>query len=229
MDPTTPYEREWDAYSHGWSPELTGRSGEEVHLGDEWGSGHVARYEHWVRPHLGEAPVVLEIGPGGGRLSALLLRDCRELVAIDVSAAMLGRLRERFPDEPRLRPVKGNGMDLAPVASSSVDCVVSYDVFVHLEPEDIYAYLIEIRRVLRPGGRAVLHFANVVSDPGFERFLQTYQEGRGGRRHAAKFSCMTLEIMERFAASLELRVLVSDAGRFHPRDALVVLEAPAAA
>ncbi len=227
MQPKTPYELEWDAYSQRWDPGSIETPRERVYLGDEWGSGHMRRYTLFIRPYLDHDSTVLEIGPGGGRLTELLLRDCAQVVGLDVSASMLARLRERFGELPGLRLVKGNGMDLSPVEDGSVDCVVSYDVFVHLEPEDIYAYLIEMRRVLRAGGTGIVHFANVLSGPGFERFRQTYAEGRGGRRHAAKFSCMTLEIMTHFVESLGLRVLLADAERFHPRDALVVFEAPA--
>jgi ubiquinone/menaquinone biosynthesis C-methylase UbiE len=228
MDTKTAYEAEWDEYSRSWDPETVDSAGDCVYLGDEWGSGHLERYALYVKPYLPPEATVLEIGPGGGRLTELLLKDCRELIALEVSSEMLSRLLRRFHKEPKLRPVKGTGLDLVPLPDRSIDCVVSYDVFVHLEPEDIYAYLIDIRRVLREGGRGILHFSNVLSDAGFERFRETFRLGQGGRRHVSKFSCMSLAVMEKFVRSLGFDILYGDDRKFHQRDALIVFEMPAA-
>jgi cyclopropane fatty-acyl-phospholipid synthase-like methyltransferase len=41
-----------------------------------------------------------------------------------------------------------------------VDFVFSYGTFVHIDPEGIHAYLMEIARVLKPGGKVVIQYAN---------------------------------------------------------------------
>jgi cyclopropane fatty-acyl-phospholipid synthase-like methyltransferase len=67
------------------------------------------------------------------------------------------------------------------IAEASVDLVFTFDVFVHLEPEGIGAYLHEIERVLRPGGTAVVHYGDVRKDiaahnPGFSRMTRAKME-----------------------------------------------------
>jgi ubiquinone/menaquinone biosynthesis C-methylase UbiE len=224
MGEETAYESEWDAYSDGWE-RVAAKSRHDCRaLGDEWGTAHLERYPNFVRPHIQPTDTVLEIGCGGGRLTELLIDDCSELICIDVSIKMLERMQRRFQGRTNLKLVKGNGMDLGPIPDRSVDCVVSYDVFVHIEPEDIYAYLIESRRVLRPGGRGIIHFSNILSGLGFKRFQETFAQFRGGQRHAGKFSCMTTHIMEKMLDSLNMRIRFLDDHQFHLRDALVVFE-----
>lgn len=224
MGEKTAYESEWDGYSDGWERIAAESPRDCKALGDEWGVAHRERYPNFVRPYIQPSDTVLEIGCGGGRLTELLIEDCRELICIDVSTRMLERMQQRFRGRPNLQLVKGNGMDLGPIPDRSVDCVVSYDVFVHIEPEDIYAYLIESRRVLRPQGRGIIHFSNILSDLGFKRFQDTFAQFRGGQRHAGKFSCMTTQIMERILESLGLRIRLLDDHQFHLRDALAVFE-----
>jgi cyclopropane fatty-acyl-phospholipid synthase-like methyltransferase len=54
-----------------------------------------------------------------------------------------------------------DGASLSAVASSSVDAVWSFDVFVHIATREIRSYVAEIGRVLRPGGVAVIHHAGL--------------------------------------------------------------------
>ncbi|MBS1854219.1 MAG: ribosomal RNA small subunit methyltransferase A [Acidobacteria bacterium] len=48
---------------------------------------------------------ILEIGPGQGALTAKLLNHAGRVIAVEVDAAMVAHLRERFPGEPRLEVV----------------------------------------------------------------------------------------------------------------------------
>ena len=67
--------------------------------------------------------------------------------------------RKRFATAQNLEFYVNDGRTLSDIASSSVDGVWSFDVFVHVAPPDIDSYLAEISRVLRPGGRGVVHHA----------------------------------------------------------------------
>jgi SAM-dependent methyltransferase len=121
-------------------------------------------------PFLGQCDVLLEIGAGGGRFTEVLLPRCRRLIAVDTSPAMLALLAERFPGDGRLecRLVDGQGLGL--IGNECVDAAFSYGVFVHLQHWDIYRYLTELRRVLRPGGKALIQHSNVFSDLGWAKF-----------------------------------------------------------
>jgi hypothetical protein len=69
-----------------------------------------------------------------------------------------------------------NGVDFTGVEPDSVDFVFSYDVQLHLQPQNVYSYLLDARRVLRDGGVFMLHQINLDSDGGRTHFLAQYYE-----------------------------------------------------
>jgi ubiquinone/menaquinone biosynthesis C-methylase UbiE len=101
----------------------------------------------------------LEIGCGPGRLMRPMSRHFSEIHGVDVSDEMIALAREKLRDVPNAYPYATNGASLERSGSESVDFVYSYAVFQHIpSPEVIFEYLCEIRRVLKPGGLARLHF-----------------------------------------------------------------------
>ena len=105
------------------------------------------------------APDVLEIGPGPGGLAVELARRHAgmRLTGLDIDPAMVERAaararRERLDD--RLTFVTGDVAAL-PFPDASFDLVTS-SFSVHHWPDAVAGFA-EIRRVLRPGGRAVAY------------------------------------------------------------------------
>lgn len=101
---------------------------------------------------------VLDFGCGGGRyLEALSTRIPKEnLVGVDVEAAQLDRARGMGFRALQLDPNRGE----LPFESASFDAVFSSNVVEHI-PRPIYlAYLREIARVLKPGGRFLVGTPN---------------------------------------------------------------------
>jgi SAM-dependent methyltransferase len=100
---------------------------------------------------------VLELGCGAGDLSVQLLRRGARLTAIDVSPAMIELARRRAPEARfLLAPAEQTGLP-----DESFELVVGKWVLHHV---DVAAAATEIRRVLRPGGRAVF-FENQDRNP----------------------------------------------------------------
>jgi ubiquinone/menaquinone biosynthesis C-methylase UbiE len=96
---------------------------------------------------------VLDVGCGTGLLLARVLAEQpRAVVAgADLSAAMLARARERLPERV---PLLCADVAALPFASGRFDLVLSSSsMHFWAEPQ---AALAELRRVLRPGGRAVI-------------------------------------------------------------------------
>ncbi len=230
--PATPVIQEWEWYAR----DFQSSSGESSRLlGVEWNDptaigidvpgDQVVRHlnERVFRPYLGHTSALLEIGSGGGRFSAVLLEDTDRLIATDTSPTMLRILRKRFAGEKRIEYVQLSGSGLEGVPDRSVDAVFSYDVFVHLSPWEVFSYLLEIRRVLRRGGRAILHHANTFSDLGWRRFLRDVDRSRKRERPDARFSLMTPEVMSELArrSGMQVRGTVTDVVR---RDCIVLLE-----
>lgn len=190
-------------------------------MGDEWNEtevigidvapDRVVAYldEHFFGPFLGQSGTLLEVGPGGGRFTEMLLPRCEKLIAADTSPAMLQRIRHRFRD---FECMLLDGQGLASVPPESVDAVFSYDVFVHLPQWDIFNYLTEFARVLRPGGKAIIHHGNVLSELGWANFLSEIPYTVNRHKHYGSFSVMTPELMGNFVrrAGLVLHSLRTD-------------------
>jgi SAM-dependent methyltransferase len=100
---------------------------------------------------------VLELGCGGGGLSLQLLRRGAQLTALDLSPRMVELARRRAPEARFLvAPAEDTGLP-----EESFDRVVGKWVLHHV---DVGAAAAEVRRLLRPGGRAVF-FENQDRNP----------------------------------------------------------------
>jgi SAM-dependent methyltransferase len=104
---------------------------------------------------------VLDVGCGVGRMTRALARRSREAIGLDVSGEMLARAQEHNADVANVSWVKGDGRSLAPVPDASVDLIMSFVVFQHIpDPEVTLAYVRDMGRVLKPGGRAAFQVSN---------------------------------------------------------------------
>ncbi len=115
----------------------------------------VDRLPRLLAASLPTGPLALaDLGCGDGPLFAALVGDgliapSRPVYAVDLEADRLAHVSDRFP---WIRTVIASADAVADIADSSLDAVISTMVMEHVPDEG--AYLAEIRRVLRPGGRA---------------------------------------------------------------------------
>ena len=93
-------------------------------------------------------PKILDVGCGTGA-NLLMLSKYGDAEGVDISEDALAFCRERGLDKVRL----GAGEKL-PYEDGTFDLVTAFDVVEHMD--DDLAGLREMRRVLRPGGRALL-------------------------------------------------------------------------
>ncbi|MDI9638161.1 class I SAM-dependent methyltransferase [Geitlerinema splendidum] len=144
------YEDAWDKYAKSWQNIHPGQN----YIGDEWigqqagAANSLAEYEalienHLIAPYIASEDTVLEIGIGGGKTAALLLKHCQKLVCADISAEMLQATQQRLGEE-RVSYVKLDGLTLNGIPPGSMDVCFCYDTMVHIEPRDIYNYLVQI-------------------------------------------------------------------------------------
>jgi SAM-dependent methyltransferase len=136
----------WDAGGEEWTPSAA------------WKRSVI---DTFLLPNVAPTDVVVEIGPGAGRWTEALVHRARALEGIDISAACVEQCAQRFADHCNARFSIGSGRDLCGLADNTADSLWSFDVFVHVNLDDLAAYAREFSRVLRPGGRGVVHHGGV--------------------------------------------------------------------
>lgn len=133
-----------------------GAHGYEVYArGMEASAPDKAKLLPWVRPG-----TIADLGCGTGTVLELLARAYPEsrLVAIDMSAEMLGRCRARFPG---LTVISGD-ISERQLEPESVDtivlCSIMHEVFSYkgYDYEPVRATLVQAQRALKPGGRVIV-------------------------------------------------------------------------
>ena len=110
----------------------------------------------------GKRPTIVDIGCGTGELVVAISRKLREarIVGIDSSPSMLLFASRHETTDGRLRFVVGDGARM-PFADGSIDLIVSTLSLHHLA--DPVAVMVEIDRVLRPGGCALIYDLGLVT------------------------------------------------------------------
>lgn len=99
---------------------------------------------------------LLEIGCGEGRGIEVLLPHISSYTALDKIEAVIEQLGKKFPSE---KFICANIPPLLAIDDNSFDTIVSFQVIEHIE--DDHLFLKEIRRVLKPGGTAILSTPNI--------------------------------------------------------------------
>lgn len=119
---------------------------------------------------LGKHDSVLDIGCGVARVGKELAGIVGRWVGVDVSENMLQIARHRLGGFENVTLLPVSGANLAPVPDQSVDKAYCHAVFIHMDKEDFYSYLLEIRRVLRPEGLFYFDVWNICHDAGWLRW-----------------------------------------------------------
>jgi SAM-dependent methyltransferase len=109
-----------------------------------------------VKENLGNLKdkIVLEIGCGTGRITEFISKNCKKVIAVDISEEMINEGQERLKNLTNIDFVAGNGLNY-PIEDNSVDFVFSYIVFQHMPNKKVVEEnLKNAKRVLKEGGIA---------------------------------------------------------------------------
>jgi SAM-dependent methyltransferase len=188
--------------THDWT-----QGGEEWTRDIEWKAGLI---RECLEPNIPPGSTVVEIGPGAGRWTAVLQRRAAKMHVIDVSERALSLCQDRFAFTGNIEYLLGDGRTI-PLPGSSIDAVWSYDVFVHINPLDARSYFAEVARILKPGGRAVVHH------PGFPGFAS---------RRARWRSDLTAGMVDTFIRECGLHLVSQTTAYVNEGDVLSVIEKP---
>ena len=126
------------------------------------GLGGVIAIEHWHRYLYCEPGCrgldVLDIASGDGYGSAYLATTAKSVVGVDVDPMAVEHSKDAYRAS-NLNYLQGSATAI-PAEDASFDVVVSMETLEHLEEHE--AFLLEIRRVLRPGGILYMSTPNIV-------------------------------------------------------------------
>jgi ubiquinone/menaquinone biosynthesis C-methylase UbiE len=178
-------------------------------LGEEWFTKEETEqiFSAFCLPYLSPDRDVLEIGCGGGKYSIKAAPRCKKLFCFDVSEEMLRRTREVAKGIGNIQYVKGNGLDLSHFGDRMFDFVFSFDVFVHIDLEDMYCYFREVKRVLKDGGCFAVHVADLMSEIGWRQFVKEVDQNRGNQKLFCRLRYLSFEIVKRLATELEYKIV----------------------
>jgi len=102
-----------------------------------------------------EQGTAVDLGCGAGRLLGLLARRAGRVIGVDASPDLLAAAAGRGL-APSVRLVRGDLREV-PLASGCADFLLTCQSLIHVvEDDDLELVAVEVRRLLRPGGRAVL-------------------------------------------------------------------------
>ncbi|HEV2250515.1 MAG TPA: class I SAM-dependent methyltransferase [Candidatus Limnocylindria bacterium] len=175
-----------------------------------WRRRAIARAD--IRP----GATVLDVGAGTGDLSFAAAARGARVTAVDLSAGMLAVLARRAAgaQASRIVPLVGSAERL-PFPDASVDRIVTG--FTVRNVGDLARAFGEFRRVLRPGGRAVVLELSHPPNPAFGRLYSFYLERvlpaaaalLGGDRDAYRYLPRSLR---RFPDADRLAAMLGEAG-----------------
>jgi 2-polyprenyl-3-methyl-5-hydroxy-6-metoxy-1,4-benzoquinol methylase len=150
-----------------------------------------------------------DLGCGDGPLFATLSREgliesSRPVYAVDLEAARLARVSNRFP---WIHTLVASADAVPDIPATSLDAVISTMVMEHVPDEN--AYLAEIRRMLRPGGRA--YVTTVFKKPWAWYFRKRNGESVLDTSHLREYT--DLDQVRGLVGSAGLRILALERNR----------------
>lgn len=175
----------WDGIFQDWVRRGRKEGVDPNDIGDrEWNDprDHIRRY---YLPHIRPDSVVLELGPGSGRITRHLIGLCGEMILVDYSAAACEWLEQYLQGRGRFRVVHIREPQFPEVLASSVDVALAFGVFEHIGLDDMRWFLEEFHRVIKRGGKLIFNFDNLMTDEGLAWHKQL--RGRPGDRHIFRF------------------------------------------
>jgi ubiquinone/menaquinone biosynthesis C-methylase UbiE len=124
-----------------------------------------------LSPYFDASSTVLDLGCGSGRVARYIAPFCATLWAVDASTRMLEFAKDRLGAFHNVRYAKCDDVTIPDVPTGSVDLAYSLLVLQHLEREDAFLLLRELRRVTKPTGVVVVTFPNLLSDTYLQAFV----------------------------------------------------------
>jgi SAM-dependent methyltransferase len=136
---------------------VKGKRGGKWSLEEFFAKGEV--YLSYINEHITNIPRdsnVLDIGCGGGRISRALAKRFARVTGVDVSPTMIDLAKEICADVHNADFKLGDGVNF-PIPENSIDLVVSFQVFQHVDSPALHLMFKSCYKALRADGVAIIH------------------------------------------------------------------------
>lgn len=166
-----------------------------------------------------EDALVLDIGCGNAVMLPFILKKGAYYRGVDISEKLIGIARERYA-----RDIKDGKADFSvgeatelPFRDEEFDTVISFAVLHHIPSPELWKkFFSEMRRVLRPHGKAMLTVWNLLNDWAEERFetgaqLEKAEDGNVMVPWRGTPGCLINRFVHQFSKG-ELIALAEEAG-----------------
>lgn len=153
---------------------------------------------------IGAQDDVLELGCGIGRIGRELAPQCRHWTGVDISENMIhhAETRMRGLENVCFHRLERSSLDM--LDDNSIDKAYSIAVFCHMDKEDLYLYMQELHRVVRPGGTLFVETWNLAHPVGWRRWayepLVWSRADQGQRKDVARNQFCTAEEFELYVS-----------------------------
>lgn len=149
---------------------------------------------------------VLEIGCGLARVGRELAPHVGEWHGADISAGMLARARERLAGLSNVHLHELQEVSLRQFGDATFDFVYATTVFMHLDKEDLYQYVLEAYRILKPGGRAFFDTWNLLHPDTFRMWEESQRHNVGASKVRGRIQFSTAPEVRQYLESAGFRV-----------------------
>lgn len=124
---------------------------------------------------------IVELACGHGRHVPQYMQKAEQIVLVDIVDKNIEFCKKRFQHKKHIVYYTNNGYDLEKLETAAYTALFTYDAMVHFEMIDVFSYLKETRRILKPGGRALFHHSNNTED-----YRIDFSTGKSGRNYMSK-------------------------------------------
>lgn len=146
-----------------------------------------------ILKYIKKGSIILEIGPGAGRWTEILLKLAKRLIIADISKKCLSFCKVRFKKYKNIEyQLIKDKLDF--IDNECIDYIWAYDVFVHINPTNIERYIEEFQRILKSGGCALIHHSGTYSSEKIQKeAFRSYMTGKTFSNLVKKYGMQMLE------------------------------------
>ncbi|MBW4619776.1 MAG: class I SAM-dependent methyltransferase [Cyanosarcina radialis HA8281-LM2] len=150
---------------------------------------------------------VLEFGCGPGLIVGAVARYCKQATGVDVSQTILKVAEELNRDANNVSFERSSGLDLQGLKDESFSFIYSIECIQHIEKVHAVTFFHEFYRILKPGGRLLVHFPDLTR----EEECEAWFEGTWKPQSKRSYSDLTM-MRIRYYTPEELKIILTRIG-----------------